>query len=289
MLINLHQLKTGGKTLEGILYRNFKKELFYLTKSQKNTEKIYIGEMFNILKDQNYKKRIEKKNVITGHMLFGLHKVIKNIDTKYYTVLRDPYQRAKSYFYYMMQSEEFEITKILIKKKIDFEKFCNFCCFSKKKLKTYGFSNRAIEEIDIVLNNGQTRVISGNLKISKKKSYILAKQNIKKHFIAVGVIELYEKSIAILASKIKLKIPIYINKVNTSNSYNLNILNEKKIKQKFNRHNSYDLKLHKYYSLKIEKEINKRPLYYYFILQINKINSYLQFLLRPLIKKIVFK
>ena len=40
MLINLHQLKTGGKTLEGILYRNFKKELFYLTKSQKNSEKI---------------------------------------------------------------------------------------------------------------------------------------------------------------------------------------------------------------------------------------------------------
>lgn len=283
-LINLHQLKTGGKALEGILYRNYKKKLFYLTKSQKNAKKINISNMYNLLDSKFYKKKIIKKDAITGHMLFGIHKKMLNLNFKYYTVLRDPYQRAKSYFFYMLNNNDFQITKIFIKKKINFEKFCSFTNFTKSRLKRYGFSNRDIEEIDLVVNNGQTRVISGNLSLSSKKSYILAKKNIKKYFISVGILEMFAKSILILAIKMNFKYPIFINKVNSVNSSNIKIFNEKKIRYKFNSYNKYDLRLHKKYSLIIDKEINAKLLFFNANLLIIQINSSLQSKFRPIIK-----
>lgn len=286
-LINLHQLKTGGKSLEGILYRNYKKKLFYLTKSQKNKKKIHISNMYNLLDNKFYKKKITKKNVITGHMIFGIHRKLLNLNFKYYTVLRDPYQRAKSYFFYMLKNNDFQITKIFIKKKINFEEFCNFSNFTKSRLKRYGFSNREIEEIDLVVNNGQTRVISGNLSQSSKKSYILANKNIKKYFISVGILEMFVKSILILAVKMNFKFPIFINKVNSVNSSNIRIFNEKKIRQKFNLKNKYDLRLHKKYSLIIDKEISAKPLFFYANLLIIQINSSLQSKLRPIIRWIL--
>jgi hypothetical protein len=286
MLINLHQLKTAGKTLEGIFYRNFKDKLFYLTKEQKNNEKIHIKNMYRILHKKSLKKKLKNKSVITGHMLFGAHKILSNSEIKYYTTLRDPFQRAKSYFFYMIKNNKFEITKIFKKKKIKFKDFCSFSKFNKKKLQKYGFSNRAIEEINLIVKNGQTRVISGNPKLSDFQSYKLAQKNIKKHFIGVGIFEMYEKSIAILGTKMKFKFPVFINKVNTSNYGRLAVKNVNKIRQEFILHNSFDLKLHKEYSSQLKQEINKRLIYYYFILCINKINSILQTFLRPLIKKI---
>lgn len=286
-LINLHQLKTGGKALEGILYRNYKKKLFYLTKSQKNTKKIYISNMYNLLDSKLYKKKILKKSAITGHMLFGIHRKLLNLNFKYYTVLRDPYQRAKSYYFYMLNNNDFQITKIFIKKKINFEEFCSFSNFTMSRLKRYGFSNRDIEEIDLVVNNGQTRVISGNLSLSSKKSYVLAKKNIKKYFISVGILEMFVKSILILANKMNFNFPIFINKVNSVNSSNIRIFNEKKIRHNFNLNNKYDLRLHKKYSLIIDKEISSKPFFFYTNLLIIKINSSLQSKLRPIIKWIL--
>ena len=105
MLINLHQLKTAGKSLEGIFYRNYKDKLFYLTKKQKNSEKIHIKDMYKILDQKFIKNELKSKSVITGHMLFGAHKKLPDFDVKYYSTLRDPYQRAKSYYFYMLKYE----------------------------------------------------------------------------------------------------------------------------------------------------------------------------------------
>lgn len=289
MLINLHQLKTAGKSLEGIFYRNYKDKLFYLTKKYKNSEKIHIKDMYKILDRKFIKNELKNKSVITGHMLFGAHKKLPEFKIKYYSTLRDPYLRAKSYYFYIMQYNKFEITKVLKKNKIEFEEFCDFSKLSKKKIKKYGFSNRAIEEIRLIVNNGQTRVISGNTKLSEHKSYKLAKKNISKYFISVGIVEMYEKSIVILATKMKFKFPIFLNKVNTSNSFNFKLDSEDKIKKKFYISNYYDLKLHREYSLKIKKEINKRLIYYNLLLAINKINSYFQIIFRQLFKKIIVK
>ena len=289
MLINLHQLKTAGKSLEGIFYRNYKDKIFYLTKKQKNSEKIHIKDMYKILDQKFIKNELKSKSVITGHMLFGAHKKLPEFKIKYYSTLRDPYLRAKSYYFYIMQNNKFEITKVLKKNKIEFEKFCDFSKFSKKKIKKYGFSNRAIEEIRLIVNNGQTRLISGNYKLSEHKSYQLAKKNINKYFISVGILEMYEQSIAILASKMKFKFPVFLNKVNTSNSSNFKLENEDRIKTKFYTKNNYDLKLHREYSLKIKKEINKRLIYYNSLLVINRINSYFQIIFRPFLKKIIVK
>ena len=285
MLINLHQLKTAGKTLEGILYRNFKDKLFYLTKEQKNNENIHIKNMYRLLHKKSFKKKLKNKTIITGHMLFGVHRILPNFEIKYYTTLRDPFQRAKSYFFYMMKNDEFQISKIFKKKKIKFEEFCSFSKFNKKKLQKYGFSNRAIEEINLIVKNGQTRVISGSLKLSDFQSYKLAKKNIVKHFIDVGIVEMFEKSIVILGMKMKFKFPVFINKINTSYHSYSEVKNENKIRQEFNLYNSYDLKLHKEYSFRLHKKMNERAIYYNFILYINKINTCLQKIFRPLIKK----
>ena len=75
MLINLHQLKTAGKSLEGIFYRNYKDKLL-LTKKYKNSEKIHIKDMYKIL-DKIYKNELKNKSVITGHILLVLTKITR--------------------------------------------------------------------------------------------------------------------------------------------------------------------------------------------------------------------
>ena len=48
----------------------------------------------------------EDVKLITGHVQFGLHKFLPNKDTKYITLLREPLERAVSFYYYIREQKK---------------------------------------------------------------------------------------------------------------------------------------------------------------------------------------
>lgn len=279
-LINIHQLKTAGKTLEGVLYREYRDKLIYVTKLPPSSENVYISQMNKKIKNIN----IETKEAMTGHMFFGAHKYLKKRNYTYTTFLREPLDRARSYYFYMLRYPDMEISKIIKKNHISLSKFL---LLDDNEIFNYGFNNRAKEEIKLIINNGQARTLieyDENIDECLQEKVM---QNINKNFLLLGTVEYFNESIMILCKYLNFKKNYFFLSTNKNNYKILDndSLDIKTIDQ-FYENNNIDLKLHEYASTQINNELNNNKNYYlneYSKLERrNKLNS----LLRPLISKI---
>ena len=115
IIFHLHQYKTGGKTLEGILYRQYISKLLYINNLIPINGNDLVSNRIENLKN---KKIFIDYKAITGHMFFGAHRYFKDKECHYITILRYPITRAISYYYYMINSSHTdEITKYILANK----------------------------------------------------------------------------------------------------------------------------------------------------------------------------
>ncbi len=175
-LIFVHIPKTGGRTLEHVLERQYPSETVYdiygynssIPKAVQNLKHLSDGEKRNIL-------------LIKGHYQFGLHEYLPQACT-YVTFIRNPIDRVVSHFNYVRRDRHHPL----------------YSQASAMSLKDYVQSGISLE-----LNNGQARLISGNEKLNEFASYSRtllskSKQNIDDHFKVVGIVESYDESLILM-------------------------------------------------------------------------------------------
>ncbi len=184
--IFLHQVKTAGKTVEKFLIRKFQEQYCRTTTVFKDES---IENIFSILSSNDKDKisLLNQASVISGHFPFGLHNLLEG-DSRYFTLLRDPVSRTRSYYAYSLKNEDSKIYAYLHDNKVSFEQFVQM---EKKDIEKAG-----VHELNYVLEDGQGKIIAGkDLHVGDGSTEFLldiAESNITEHFDFVGVTELFD-------------------------------------------------------------------------------------------------
>ena len=185
----LHHVKTAGKTVEKFLLRKFQDQ-FCKTTIIFNEET--DNNIFSILDSQDQAKIdiLNNAKVVSGHFTYGLHRILEG-ESRYFTLLRDPVSRARSYYAYSLKSEGTKIHRYLHDNNVSFEQFI--------EMEQRDIEKADVHELNYVLEDGQAKVMSGeDIRIGEE--YLtdnlldLVENNIKKDFDFVGATEMFDDS-----------------------------------------------------------------------------------------------
>ena len=205
-LIFLHIPKAGGTTLNSILGNQYGR-----------SNRIYINGIEDGI-DKAKKTKVKSFNktlVFTGHMAFGLHEYLPG-NSKYITYLRSPVDRVISLYQYILQNSKHPLHKKLIEEKITLQLF-------------------VAGEFDRDTENSQTKLLAG-IKASENKKNLLqiALENINNHFVHIGILEMFDESLILIARRLKWSKYVYLKQNVTNKNYNnaiddniINIIQEK--------------------------------------------------------------
>lgn len=254
-LINIHQLKAGGKTLENIFYREYRQSVCYLSKIPPKCEQIKVTAYPEKLKLMDKVQRNSIK-LVTGHFFYGLHKEFDS-DCRYITTLRKPASRLISYYYYLKESRELEISKVINDKLIS---LIDFVGLTSKDISRLEFSKSAAFELNFMLENGQSKFISGHnpgLGESRDNLFSYAIKNIANHFDFVGLTEKFDDSIIGFKRRLGWTSQLFYSKGNVTKTRPPieDICNE--VHQIINSRNSCDLSLYSWVESNFDNNLKK--------------------------------
>jgi hypothetical protein len=192
-VIFLHIPKAAGTTLRNILQRQYlEEEILNLhgVSSLEKLEKLSDGE----------KRQLK---LIQGHFPFGVHEMLPQPST-YITMLRNPVKRVISTYFYA--------------KRTPFHRDYETINQERMSLKDY-----MISKLNPVLNNGQVRLLSGEINVTfgdcNERMLEQAKNNLNKYFSVVGTLENFDQSLLAIKEILGYK-NIFYTKLNTSQSKN---------------------------------------------------------------------
>lgn len=179
-VIFVHIGKTAGTTLSVILLRQYaEKTIFAVDRSKGITV-----ETFRALPDEE-KKQI---NLLRGHILFGLHEYLPQPAT-YITMLRNPANRIVSLYYHILREKTHYLHETVTNQKMALEDF-------------------VVSGVAAEIDNFQLRALVGykttRIPVGKCDYTLLdeAKDNIKKHFSAVGITERFDDSLLLIKEQL---------------------------------------------------------------------------------------
>lgn len=183
ILIFQHLPKTGGTTLYGVLDRQYGRDSI-LDIDVKN-----VLDPFRQFEGLSVQQR-EAIRCVRGHMWFGLHRHLER-RAVYITLIRHPVERIVSHYYHILRSPDHPLHEAVV--------------HSNMTLRDYVRSGLTLE-----LANDQTRELAGahddNAAAAcgsvTARTLELAKQNIRDHFVAVGLTERFDESLALFQRRL---------------------------------------------------------------------------------------
>ncbi|MEL6495364.1 MAG: sulfotransferase family 2 domain-containing protein [Cyanobacteria bacterium J06623_7] len=220
-VIFLHLPKAAGTTLKDILHRQYRQnEIYELNHTQFIQAQAEFAQLSHIEK--------AKIKLLMGHMYFGLHE-FTTAPVTYITMLRNPIDRAISYYHFVKNLTGHQDSELIRSKNISLKEYCqmqreNMC-------------------------NGQTRFLSGTREFESCSFHQLelAKQNLQKYFALVGIQERFDESLLLLRAKLNWKkSPFYYRRnTNRTKSYaQLGISTD--TLATIEKYNALDLELYEY-------------------------------------------
>ena len=182
-LIFLHIPKTGGSTLYKIL------EQQYAPFETITLDTPGVARFKTLSADERGRYRL-----IQGHLCFGLHRFIPRAST-YITLLRDPIERAVSFYYYARTTPDHYLYPVLTAERLD--------------LKTM-----LARKLTSELCNDQTRALAGDEwedpeRVVTRDALDRAKANLQRHFRLVGLLEEFDASLLLLHRAFGWQVPFY--------------------------------------------------------------------------------
>ena len=180
-IIFLHIPKTGGRSLQNILLRQY-------------SEEEVITDAHEILDQISDWPEEKKRNIryLQGHFIYGIHKILPQ-ECSYITVLRDPVDRVISHYYYIKRSPGHPLNEVIHRDTLD--------------LKGYITSGVCDEVV-----NDQTRLIAGVSRssvIDVDTMLVKAKQNIDREFVVTGIVEQFDETVMLLKRRLGLRNVFY--------------------------------------------------------------------------------
>ncbi len=174
-IIFLHIPKTAGATLRQFIDQNYDRSRVFDVLQRSRTSPEALAAM-----PEDEKRRIQ---LIYGHFYFGLHDSLPQ-RTTYLTMLRDPVNRVLSHYYYVIKTPMHRLHQRVVSERMTLEDYIH---------------SKLTDELD----NGQVRMLSGIPAVPigecSPEMLRLAKDNLVKHFTAVGLTERFDDSLRLFA------------------------------------------------------------------------------------------
>ncbi len=257
-LIFQHIPKTAGSTVHNLLNKHYKGQPVYRVFGS-----YHDHESIQALKNSPETDR-RKIALIKGHMPFGLHRYIPG-ECHYFTVLRDPVKRVISQYFYIKNNPRNPLHAPLVGNGWSVADFM-------REGKSEG------------MNNGHIRWILGDLQAVPfgeiGPSHLeQAIENLEKHFLSVGINEMFDQSILVLARKLGWKGLPYYTRKNTNRrktaipDADIDVIRE---------YNRYDIELYRYGVERLQKEIADIDNFDALLHKYRRNNRYLSLLKSPL-------
>ncbi len=142
----------------------------------------------------------QRLRAVQGHIGFGVHDYLGQPAT-YFTLLRDPVERAISYYYFIRRHHQHSKHKLLVEGNIGLREYV------EREISAVGTDNE------------QTRFLGGGLNCGEDIPYgqvtrqVLenAKTNLKRHYSVVGLTEKFGKTLLLLQRTYGWRIPLSHN------------------------------------------------------------------------------
>ena len=214
-LIFLHIPKNGGSTFRSVLTMQYPFQNKYDIKRENGKDFIEFPPDIR-----------HKVKLLRGHCFYGIHQYLPG-DSQYITFLRDPVDRAVSFYYFTQ----------------------NLKGPAGKRARSLSLRDFALTGVSPELDNGQTRRISGiqtEYGSVGELHFQEAINNIENHFVSPGILDLYDESLLMIARKLGWILPpFYIHhKVNAKRPNNIVPLS---IQNEIRAANVWDMKLYERY------------------------------------------
>lgn len=215
-----HIPKTAGSTLRSILKKHY------------NSDEICIANRDEMIKKLNdlSENELDKIKCLNGHVLFGIHEHLSNRPYEYYTMLRDPVEHVLSEYYFILRKPNNLSHNIVTN--MSFEEF----------ITSEQFKGRT--------SNRQTLFVSGGVQDDIK----LAKENLENYYAVVGITEMFEESLFLIAQELGWKNYRYRKK---------NVTKERPLREDFPeevieiimKNNEFDIELYNFGKQLLEEKI----------------------------------
>jgi len=252
--INIHQLKAGGKSLEMVLYRQYGAEgLCYISKLPPTEETVALGDYPSKLQALQ-PVELSRIGMLTGHMFFGIHACFSE-PSRYISMLRKPSERLVSYYFYLLDSPDLAVGRMLRETKMSLEEFVLLGPDDFDRLDLPG---HAREQLSFMLENGQSKFISGlnpPLGASTRELYETALANMKDHFACVGLTERFDESLVLFKQKLDWRIPLFYTRANVTREHPARTRLSAGVLAVIRERNRFDVKLYKRVRRMFEREV----------------------------------
>ncbi len=232
-IIFLHLPKTGGTTLRQLFYSQYsylKLNEIYTVNRTRDTP---IFEQLSSDKKEHIK-------VLVGHFSYGIHKHFKK-PFSYVSFMREPIKRILSAYNYAKTNSKHDFYKEINEHNLE------PVAYLKNPKKGW-------------LENGQTKYFAGVSDFNKpctEETFQMAIKNIENHFLYIGILEDFEKSLLLLNKTLNWQFKPY--KIQNKSYSNSLVLSEENysVLQKMNE---YDLRLYKMVKVQNNNFFKKLPL-----------------------------
>lgn len=241
LLIFLHIPKAAGSTVHYVLESKYSKSNTFSIRGSRE----YLEKDIHQIKTLSSKER-KRIRLLKGHMPFGLHKYFDQ-KAQYFTLLRDPVCRIISEYYYIRRNPSHYLFDILDGKNMDIYDF-------------------VASGITTEINDGQVRLLSGDFAgvdqnipygQTTNKMLIQAQENIKNHFLLVGLVEKFDESLLLLKRKLHWHVPPFYFRRNVSKVETDRKSVSVRTLELIQGYNSLDMKLYKWIKKRLEKNVNE--------------------------------
>jgi hypothetical protein len=186
----VHIPRTGGMTFGRVL------ESLY---DGCNIKKFYGDASRSVVNgkiDEFTRLNCEQKNafaVLKGHFIYGFDRELDGF--QYVTLLRRPFERLVSYYFYALKNATNYLHPYLVQRKVKLEEFLT-------------------SDLSIELDNYQVRAISGasfsSVRARVTQEHLeLAKQNLAERFASFGLIESFDESMLLFSRLFGWRLPSY--------------------------------------------------------------------------------
>jgi hypothetical protein len=232
LIIFLHNMKTGGSTLQTIIARQYDPDAVY-----------FEGPRRHSLQEIEHLRRLdfEKVRFIQGHIPFGLHAVIP-CKSAYVTLLRHPVERIISLYHYVSG--------------LPGSKIHRQSQASLRSLDEFASSGLLLEA-----DNGQTRRLSGiSPAFGQCTTEMLekAKRNIREYFSVAGLCERFDESLILMKRLFGWRSVLYLRKMVSANRQRRESLSPDTLAAIL-EHNALDLELYTYAEGLLDEAISRQP------------------------------